>query len=230
VPAAFLLTLRETLEAVLIIGIIFSALRATQRTNAMRYIWLGSGTGILLSLLIAYLLNTIVTVLEGAAEKAFEGLTMLLAAAVLTWMIFWMQKQSSRINHTLKTEVRTASQQGGGLPLFSLAFLAVLREGLELSLFIIAASFTTEWPVITVGMSAGLIAAVGLGRTLSAGLLRLDLKRFFLVTSFLLILIAGGLIARGVHELNEARWIQTIIDHIWDLNPWFDEYSSPGRL
>jgi high-affinity iron transporter len=217
VPAAFLLTLRETLEAVLIIGIIFSALRATQRTNAMRYIWLGSGTGILLSLLIAYLLNTIVTVLEGAAEKAFEGLTMLLAAAVLTWMIFWMQKQSSRINHTLKTEVRTASQQGGGLPLFSLAFLAVLREGLELSLFIIAASFTTEWPVITVGMSAGLI-------------LRLDLKRFFLVTSFLLILIAGGLIARGVHELNEARWIQTIIDHIWDLNPWFDEYSSPGRL
>ena len=228
--AAFLLTLRETLEAVLIVGIVLSTLRTTQRSQLDRFVWLGTAMGVILSAVITLLLNRTGAVLEGTAEQIFEGLTMLLAASVLTWMIFWMQKQSRPFHQGLKDDVLEAGRIGRGFPLFSLAFLAVFREGLELSLFLTAASFSSEWPTIMTGASIGIVLAIGLGWALSTGLMRLDLKRFFLITSILLILVAGGLVAHGVHELNEPGWIPAIVEHVWDLNPWFNETSTMGQI
>ncbi|TFH33675.1 MAG: iron transporter, partial [Anaerolineales bacterium] len=124
---ALLLSLRETIEAVLIIGLVLSTLRATQRREHERFVWFGSITGVVLSIVIALVLNRMGAELEGAAEELFEGLTMLLAASVLTWMIFWMQKQSRQKRHHLADGVRKAGLQGRGFPLFSLAFLAVFR-------------------------------------------------------------------------------------------------------
>lgn len=225
---AFLLTLRETLEAALIVGIVLSTLRATKRSKDERFVWFGSVTGVVLSAGIALVLHRLGAGLEGTTEEAFEGLTMLLAAAVLTWMIFWMQRQSSHLHLNFKKGILEAGQDS--FPIFSLAFLAVFREGLELSLFLTAASFTSEWSKILGGAFIGFILAVSFGWALTTGLLRLDLKRFFSITSFLLIIVAGGLVAHGVHELNEAGWIPSIIENIWDLNPWFNEKSFWGQM
>lgn len=227
---AFLLTLRESLEAALIIGLVLSTLRATQRTENEKVVWLGSGAGILLSVGIAVVLNRVGAGLEGAIEEAFEGLTMLLAASVLTWMIFWMQRQSSLQHENFREDVLEASREQRGFPLFSLAFLAVFREGLELSLFLTAASYTADWSSIMVGAVLGLILALSFGWALIHGLLRLNLKSFFNISSALLIIVAGGLVAHGVHELNEAGWIPSIIENIWDLNPWFNEKSFLGQI
>ncbi len=227
---AFLLTLRETLEAVLIIGIVLSTLQATHRNHQKRFVWLGTISGIILSLAVAVLLNVLGARLEGVAEEVFEGVMMLLAAAVLTWMIFWMQTQSSQLSQILSDEVRATDQGASGLPLLSLAFLAVFREGLELSLFLTAASFTSSQAGIIGGFLSGVVLALALGWALTTGLLRLDIRRFFQVTSILLILVAGGLIAHGIHEFNEVGWIPAIIEHVWDLNPWFNEKSIFGQM
>lgn len=228
--ASFLLTLRETLEAVLILSIVLGALHATNRKADRPYVWWGTATGLILSLLIAIVLNLLSLSLEGVAEEVFEGLTMLLAASVLTWMIFWMQRQSGHIRQSLEKNVQEAGRQDRVFPIFSLAFLSVFREGLELSLFLTAASFSTDWSAILTGAIGGLMVALILGLALTQGLLRLNLRRFFLITSFILILVAGGLIAHGVHELNEVGWVPPIIEHVWDLNPWFNEDSILGQL
>jgi len=110
--------------------------------------------------------------------------------------------------------------------LFSLAFLAVLREGIELSLFLTAATFTTDAQQTVIGAVLGLFSAVLLGWALFATTIRLNLRRFFQVTSILLILFAGGLVAHGVHEFNEVGWIPAIVEHVWDINGILDENST----
>jgi high-affinity iron transporter len=178
---AFLLTLREALEAVLIIGIVLTTLRTTQRTSQQRYVWAGTVAGILLSVVIALALNLFGTQLEGIAEEIFEGTMMFLAAMVLTWMIFWMQNQSSQLSQQLRQQVKNADQEKRGFPLFSIAFLAIFREGLELSLFLTAASFDREQTGILTGFLIGMGVAIILGWALTRGLLRLNIRRFFLI-------------------------------------------------
>ena len=227
---AFLLTAREALEAVLIIRIILTTLRTTQRLHQQKYVWSGMVTGVVLSGVIALVLDLFGTQLEGVAEEIFEGTMMLVAAVLLTWMIFWMQNQSPQLSRDLRKEVQAAGQEKRDFPLFSIAFLAVFREGLELSIFLTAASFTSEQTIILRGFISGMAIAIMLGWALTTGLLRLDIRRFFLITSFLLILIAGGLIAHAIHEFNEAGWVPVIVEPIWDLNPWFDEKSPLGQM
>ncbi len=227
---AFLLTLRETLEAVLIIGIVLTTLHAAKRQHQRRYVWAGTLVAIFLSLLVAISLNLLGARLEGIAEELFEGIMMLLAAIVLTWMIFWMQRQSSQLSQDLREEVRRTDRQNSSLALFSLAFLAVFREGVELSLFLTATAYSSGQSGMLEGILAGLALALVIGWALTTGLLRLDMRRFFTVTSVLLILIAGGLVGHAIHEFNEAGVIPSIIEHVWDLNPWFDEKSVLGQM
>ena len=155
---------------------------------------------------------------------------MLLAAGILTWMIFWMRRQSRTIRSDLEEDVRRASKSGSRSALFLIAFLAVLREGVELALFLTATSLTVGVQSTLIGSLLGLGTAVGLGWALFASTIRLDLKRFFQVTGILLILFAAGLVAHGVHELNEAGIIPTIIAHVWDVNWLLDDSSFIGEV
>ena len=111
---AFLLTVREALEAVLIIGIILTTLRTTQRLHQQKYVWSGMVTGVVLSGVIALVLDLFGTQLEGVAEEIFEGTMMLVAAVLLTWMIFWMQNQSPQLSQDLRKEVQAAGQEKRG--------------------------------------------------------------------------------------------------------------------
>ncbi len=228
--ASLLLSLREGLEAALIIGILFGTLKKIRREDLAPTLWAGTLSALALSAAAALALNSLGAALEGAAEQIFEGITMLLAAAVLTWMIFWMARQAHSLRHELEASVRKAALQTGRLALFALAFLAVIREGVELALFLTATAFTAGGQQTLLGALLGLALAVLLGWGLFTATLKLDLRRFFQVTSALLLVFAAGLVAHGVHEFNEAGWIPVIIEHVWDINYLLDEKSTLGEV
>jgi high-affinity iron transporter len=226
----FLLALREGIEAVLIVGIVLGALRKTQREELKAAVWWGTVSAIVVSLVAAIVLYRVGVSFEGKAEEAFEGITMLLAAGVLTWMIFWMRFQSRNISTNLEADVRQAARQRSRRALFLLAFLAVVREGIELALFLTATSFASGAQQTVVGALLGLGAVTLLAWALFSSLIKLNIRRFFQVTSILLVLFAAGLVAHGVHELNEIGWIPTIIEHVWDINGIINEKSFGGEI
>ena len=226
--ASFLLALREGLEAALIVGLTIGVLTKMNRREQTPAVWAGVGVATAVSLIVALVLNRVGAAFEGRAEYIFEGVTMFLASAVLTWMIFWMARQGRQVQNELQTDVKTALAKGGRWGLFAIAFFAVVREGIETALFLTAAAMTSSAQQVLIGGLAGLAAAAILGWLLFATAVRLNLRRFFQVTSILLILFAAGLMAHGIHEFNEAGLIPGIIEHVWDMNHILDENSAVG--
>jgi high-affinity iron transporter len=234
---SYLLSLREGLEAALIIGIVLGALQKIRRTDLVSALWLGVLAAMGVSAVTAVLLTVFGLSLEDGVEQIYEGFTMLIAAGVLTWMIFWMSTQAKNIKTELEDGVNKAAVTTGKRAIFWLAFLAVVREGVELALFLTAAFFAgtpnniMANSILTLaGVVLGLGTAVLLGWSLIAATARLNLKRFFQVTGYLLILFAAGLVALSIHEFNEINWIPSIIEHVWDLNAVISESSVLGEL
>ncbi|HKI54259.1 MAG TPA: iron uptake transporter permease EfeU [Anaerolineales bacterium] len=233
----YLLSLREGLEAALIIGIVLGAVSKIRRKDLTPSVWLGVLSAVGVSIITAVILTSFGMSLEDEAEKIFEGITMLIAAGILTWMIFWMGKQARFLKSELENGVNKAAASKGKRAVFMLAFMAVVREGVELAIFITAAFFAGNEAQATAnliqtlaGTILGLGTAVLLGYTIFATSLRLDLRKFFQVTGILLILFAAGLVAHGVHEFNEVGWIPAIVEHVWDVNMILDENSVAGQL
>ncbi|RME83151.1 MAG: high-affinity iron transporter, partial [Caldilineae bacterium] len=212
-----------------IIGIVLGVLARLNRSHLRPVIWQGVIAAGLTSLLLGLALNQLGMQLEGASAQIFEGLATLLAAGVLTWMILWMQKQGKYLKQNLERET-TQALGTGQKALFFLAFIAVFREGLELALFLLATSFVSGGTQTLFGAVIGLGLAFFLGWLLFTSTNRLNLRAFFQVTNILLILFAAGLVAYGVHELNEAGWIPVIIEHVWDINHILNEKSQLGLI
>jgi high-affinity iron transporter len=227
--SSYILSLREGLEAALVLGIVLGALRQTNRLDLSASIWFGAGSAVLLSLATAVLLTRLGLELKDPAEAIFEALTMFLAAGILTWMIFWMSQQARHLKSNLESGVQKASQTGKW-SLFGLAFLAVMREGVELALFLTAAAFSSGAHQTILGALFGLGTAILLGWSLFATTVRLDLKRFFQVTGILLIFFAAGLVAHSLHEFNGLGWVPPVIEHVWNLNPLLNDQSTLGQL
>ncbi|UCG78004.1 MAG: FTR1 family protein [Nitrospirota bacterium] len=215
--ASFIITFRETLEAALIVGIVLSYLSRTNNSNHNRVVYSGTALAIGASLLGAFIFNSLAGGFSGRAEEIFEGITMLIGALLLTTMIIWMMKQKN-IAGELENRVSTKLTEAHMIGLFFLVFFAILREGIETVIFLQAASFAAEGASLS-GAVLGIIAAMLLGYAIFLGSMKVNLKKFFNVTSILLILFAAGLVAHGVHELQEAHLVPIIIEHIWDINP-----------
>ena len=227
--ASFLLSLREGIEAALIIGILLGALRQMKRPEYIPTVWLGTVSAGVISLLVAVALTTLGLEMKDPSEAIFEGFTMLIAAGLLTWMIFWMSRTARTLRSDIEANVQRASQVGGRA-LFFVAFIAVLREGIELALFLTASVFASDALQATLGAILGLGTAILIGWTIFATTVRLDLRRFFQATGFLLILFAAGLVAHGVHEFNEVGWIPPVIEHLWDVSAIVSDTSTLGQL
>ncbi len=202
---AFVVTLREGFEAALIIGIIFAFLKKTDRLGAnARAIWLGVGAAIAFSVAVGALLFLTLGELEGVTEALYEGLAMLLAAGVLTWMVFWMRRQARTIGQSLRDQVSDAIAAGSGIALASIAFVAVAREGLETALFMFAIN-TQDAPLVSAaGATLGILVAVVLGVAVYRGAVRINLNKFFAITGVLVIGLASFLLMGALHELGEA--------------------------
>ena len=226
---SFLLSLREGLEAALIIGIVFGVLTRLNRQDLKPVVWWGVIAAVIASILVGIGLNLLGMSFEGKAEEIFEGLALLFAAGVLTWMILWMQKQGRHMKTGIENET-TKALSTGGKALFLLAFLAVFREGLELAIFLLATSFVSGGMLTGIGALLGLGSAVILGWALFSTTNRLSLRSFFQITNILLIFFAAGMVAYGVHELNEAGWIPAIIYPVWDINHILSDQSQLGLV
>jgi high-affinity iron transporter len=225
---SYILSLREGLEAALVIGIVLGSLRQLHRQDMVSAIWAGAGSAALLSLLTAVVLTRLGLELMDPAEAIFEAITMLLAAGILTGMIFWMSRRARSMKADLESSVKNASQ-AGKWSLFGLAFFSVLREGVELALFLTAATFSSSASQTILGGMLGLGTAALLGWSFFATTVRLDLRRFFQVTGFLLLLFAAGLVARGAGEFVQVGWIPALIPHVWDLGGVISTESLLGQ-
>lgn len=227
--SAFLITLREGLEAALIISIILAYLTRSDKRSAFKQVWLGTGLAIAVSLIAGAIIFVVAGEFTGRAEEIFEGIAMLLAAGVLTWMIFWMRKQAVGIRGHLQSQVQSALAGGSSFALLALTFVVVVREGVETALFLFATTRVEESAVLSaVGGILGLAVAVVIGYGLYRGASRLNLRTFFNVTSLLLIVFAAGLLAHGIHEFQEAAIIPFVVEHVWDINHILPEGSGVG--
>lgn len=226
-----LITLREGLEAALIIGIILAYLARTENRQGFKPVWLGTSLAVATSLVAGFIIYLVAGEFSGTAEEIFEGSAMFLAVGVLTWMIFWMRRQAVDIKSHLHSQVKSVLDSGSSLGLVVLAFIVVVREGIETVLFLFAATRVAESPLLFAsGGLLGLIIAIIIGYSLYKGASKLNLKVFFNATSVLLIVFAAGLLAHGIHEFHEAGIIPPIIEHVWNINHLLPEKATLGRF
>jgi high-affinity iron transporter len=228
--APLLVTLREGLEAALIVGIILAHLARTGNRRRFGAVWTGTALAVLVSLLAGAAVFVTVGELEGRPEQIFEGSAMLLAVAMLSYMVVWMRRQASGIGAQLQERLQAVLSSGSGLALMLLAFVVVVREGIETVLFFFAASQTTTPVDSAIGGLLGLAIAGGLGLSIYRGSRWLPLRTFFNVTGGMLLLFAAGLLGHGIHEYQEAGLLPEIVDHVWNVNWLLDENSTLGRF
>jgi high-affinity iron transporter len=227
---AALVTTREGLEASLIVGIVLGYLAKTENRRYFRTIWLGTAAAVVISIATGAGLFFTVGELEGRAEQIFEGIAMLSAVAVLTWMIFWMRKQAVNIKRELEAKLAHAIAAGSAVGLASVVFFAVLREGWETALFLFAVSESSTPLTTGIGAVVGLAISISLGVALYMGSRRLNLRQFFTVTGILLIVFAAGLLAHATHEFQEAGILPEMIEHVWNTNAVVSEDSHTGSF
>jgi high-affinity iron transporter len=207
--------LREGVEAALIVAIICAYLARTGNARHFGKIWVGVGAAVAVSVALGTVIFLTVGGLEAPYEQIFEGATMLVAAAVVTWMLFWMRRQASSVKGDLQRAIDRVLTEGTAWGLAVLAFTAVIREGLETALFLVGqataaadgASGESGAFAVLVGALVGLGIAVAIGYGVYRGSKALDIRTFFRWTGVLLIFIAAGLLSHAVHEFVEIGWI-----------------------
>jgi high-affinity iron transporter len=196
--------LREGFEVSLIVGIVLAFLDRTNRRDGFAAVWAGAILALVISAAIGATLFLVGGELEGSAEKIWEGAAMLTAATLLTWMIFWMRRQARTIKSELEGKIQNALAGGSSFALAAVAFVGVLREGVETSFLLFGAIEGSKTAVTAISGLVGLTIAIALGYAFYKGSSRLDLRRFFTITSALLLLFAGWLLANGLHEFAEG--------------------------
>jgi high-affinity iron transporter len=210
--------LREGVEAALIVAIICAYLARTGHARYFPRVFLGAGLAVLLSAVLGVGLYLTVGSFKEPYEQLFEAATLLVAAAVVTWMLFWMRRQAGSVKGELQAGVDRALNDGSVAALASLAFIAVVREGVETALFLTGQAASADQGAIWVliGAVIGLAIAGLLGIGFYHGSRRLNLGSFFRWTGIALVFIAGGLVAKAIHELIEINVItigtQTLVD------------------
>jgi high-affinity iron transporter len=242
--ASFVITLREGLEISLVLGILATYLVKTGRSSMLKPMWVGSAVALLLSVVAGVVFRQVVGEFEGKWEQGIEGIIAVLAAAVLTWMIFWMRSNSRGLSGELKARL-DASTTAKAVAV--VAFVAVLREGFETALFLLSAETEAATGAqVVVGGLIGLVVAAVIGWLVYVGGRKVNLAKFFAITGFVLILFAAGLVGKAFHELRELFGIEDgwLIQSMWDvksgalaggtvrdfLNGLFGWHENPERI
>lgn len=219
--------LREGVEAALIVGIIAAYVKQRGRPDALRWVWAGIGLAVALCLGIAVALRTVEQSLPQREQEGLETIISVIAIAFITYMIVWMRRNAQGIKRALEGEASAALERNSMVALVAMSFLAVLREGFETSVFVLAVFQNATDPAAAgAGVLLGLAVAAGLGYTLYRGGVRINLSRFFRVTGVVLALVAAGLAASALHTAHEAGWFNALQARAFDLT-WLVE---PGTV
>lgn len=220
----FVIGLREGVEAALIVGIIAAFLRQQGRGDAMRMMWLGVGLALVLCTGVAVILELVNEQLPQQQQEGLETVVAFIAVGLVTYMIVWMRRHSADLAGQLRANAGDALALGGAWGLILMAFLAVVREGLETAVFLLAAfQNSTDTTAAGLGAALGIAVAVAIGWAIYRGGVKLNLSRFFKITSVALVLVAAGLVASALHTAHEASWWNSyqaqVMDLTWLVDP-----------
>lgn len=218
--AAYLIMLREGVEAALIVGIVASYLKQSGRAQWLPMVWVGVGAAVAVCLAVGFALVSANREFPQREQELFEGLVALLATAILTSMVFWMKKAARSIKAQLHDSIDNALRPGDrqGLALIGMVFFAVGREGLESLFFLLAIIQQSEGLAVPLGAALGLASAVAVGFAIYYGGVRLNLRRFFLWTGAFIIFVAAGLLAGAVRAFHEAGLWNGLQNTAFDLS------------
>lgn len=214
----FVIGLREGLEASLIVSIVATFLFQRGRRDLLRWVFVGVGIAIVLCGAVGIVLQIVSQNLPQRQQEGLETVIGLVAVAMVTYMVVWMRRHSRNLKGQLEGAAADALAAGSGLALVLMAFLAVMREGFETAVFLLAAfnesaSGASAW----LGAILGIVVAVGLGYAIFRGGVKLNLSRFFRFTGVVLVLVAAGLVVNAVHTAHEAGWLNVGQDQFADL-------------
>ena len=236
--AALLITLREGIEAALIVSILLAYVRQLGRMDRARSILWGVLAAVAVSVAVAGVLFALAAEFSGVGEQIFEGTTTLVAVSVLTWMIFWMRRQGGKVKGEIQHKVDDALA-GGGVALGAVAFAVVVREGIETALFLFGATQATRarqgaggggsLPGVLGGV-IGLSLAAALGYLLFKGSVKLNLRTFFTYTGGIILVVSAGLFAFSLSELQEANILPGFGAKAFDLTKSLPDSSGPGSV
>ena len=223
----FVIGLREGVEAALIVGIIAAFLRQEGRRDALRWMWVGVGIAAVICVAAGVALELISRDLPQRQQEMLETVIGAIAVGAVTFMIVWMRRNARGLRRALEGRASDALMQGSVAALIAMAFFAVIREGFETSVFLLAA-FDSSTDPLTAGGGAllGVVLAVGIGYGIYRGGIRLNLARFFRVTGLVLVLVAAGLVATALHTAHEAGWLNSLQGQTVDLR-WL---VAPGTV
>jgi high-affinity iron transporter len=221
----FVIGLREGLEATLIVGIIAAFLGKQGRRDALRQVWFGVGAAVLICIGIGITLRVVSRDLPQRQQEGLETVVALLAVGFVTYMIMWMHQHSRQMKGELERAAGSALATGSARALVVMAFLAVLREGFETAVFLLATFQASNNPgQAGAGALLGILVAVAIGYGIYRGGVRINLSRFFRITGVVLVLVAAGLVMSALHTAHEAGWVTTLgqqraLDLEWLVRP-----------
>lgn len=203
------ITLREALEASLVVGIILAYIAKTSDSKEKRNVWLGVLGGAIFSFVFAYFFQKYVGEFEGVYEQIYEGTTMLVASLLVSWMLYWMITNRKNFKSNMENKVGSHISNNSRFGIFFLSFVAVMREGVEAAMFLQGAKieFGVQGMEMVYGTILGIAGAVLVAWLVLKGILKFSLKYFFNVSAALLIIFAADLFVNGILELMEAAGV-----------------------
>jgi high-affinity iron transporter len=223
----FVIGLREGMEAALIVGIVAAFLGQQGRRDALRQMWIGVALAVTICIAIGVVLQIISSDLPQRQQEGLETVVGAIAVAMVTYMVLWMRRHARDLRGDLERATGSALAEGSAKALVLMAFLAVLREGFETAVFLLATfhasgNATLSW----LGAVLGITLAVALGYGIYKGGVHINLARFFRITGIALVIIAAGLVMTAVHTANEAGWISVGQAQAFDLS-WLVRPGTP---
>ncbi|MGW3044646.1 iron uptake transporter permease EfeU [Kitasatospora sp. NPDC001159] len=226
----YLIGLREGLEASLVVCILIAYLVKTDRRDKLPPVWLGVGSAVVLSMAFGAVLQFGSSQLTFEAQEALGGSLSIISVGLVTWMVFWMRRTARHLKSELHGKLDAAIAMGT-TALVVTSFLAVGREGLETALFIWSAVQATDdgWTPL-IGAALGLLTSVVLGWLFYRGALKINLAKFFTWTGAMLVVVAAGVLAYGVHDLQEAGWLPGLHDLAFDISSTIPKDGWYGTL
>lgn len=229
--ANLLIALREGLEAALVVSIIVAYLVKSDRRDALPKLWLGVGLAALVPLVAGAIMTWGPKTLTFQGQEILGGTLSFVAVGLVTWMIFWMGKNARELKGELEGSLsKSLSAGSSGWGVVWIAVVAVGREGVETALFVwatVRSSIETSAMQATVGVVLGLVLAIVLGVLIYQGAVRINLRVFFAVTGYFLVVVAAGIIAYGIGDLQEAGLLPGIMSHAWNLSSYLPDSTSP---